>query len=289
MSWSESLAREIAENRCIFHLGSGLSCQSVDDDGARPLSWSELLKQLKENTLQDQGMKTLVEEFLTERKYLDAAEIIRTKGRADEFHRIIKHEFFDRRFMVSNSHRTIVEISPKIIATTNYDSIVEDALIEKGGRNSFVSFEHTTNGLIDAVRSPSTILFKFHGCAQHPRDIILSRSDYFKLRDKHRTSFDILTALYKINTVLFIGCGIEDPDINLLLENVRLEAGESSPSYALVGSLSYAAKIKDSIKTQYNIELVIYQQQDSKDHSQLEVLLSELNLKVLEVKAKYGL
>lgn len=289
MSWPESLAREIAENRCIFHLGSGLSCQSVDDNGARPLSWTNLLNELKERTLTDAAMIDLVDEFLAERKLLDAAEIIRTKGRGDEFNRIIKKEFFETDYHISESHRIIVEISPKIIATTNYDSIIENALIEKAGRNSFVSFEHTTNGLIDAVKSPSTILLKFHGCAQHPRDIIISRSDYFKLRDKYSVSFDILTSLYKINSVVFIGCGIEDPDINLLLENVRLQAGESSPSYALVGSLSYAAKIKETIKSQYNIELILYPQADVNDHSKFETVLSELNQKVLEVKSKYGI
>ncbi|HDS6497323.1 TPA: SIR2 family protein [Enterobacter asburiae] len=289
MSWPESLAREIAENRCIFHLGSGLSCQSTDDDGNRPLSWPGLLNELKDRTLQDPSMVSLVDDFLAEKKLLDAAEIIRTKGRSDEFNRIIKNEFFDKNFNISESHRIIVEISPKIIATTNYDSIIENALMEKAGRNSFVSFEHTTNGLIDAVKSPSTILIKFHGCAQHPRDIILSRSDYFKLRDRFSVSFDILTALYKINSVVFIGCGIEDPDINLLLENIRLQAGESSPSYALVGSLSYAAKIKETIKTQYNIELILYPQNHVNDHSNFERVLAELNEKVLEVKSKYGL
>lgn len=69
MSWPESLAREIAENRCIFHLGSGLSCQSTDDDGNRPLSWPGLLNELKDRTLQDPSMVSLVDDFLAEKNY----------------------------------------------------------------------------------------------------------------------------------------------------------------------------------------------------------------------------
>ncbi|MFG6076082.1 SIR2 family NAD-dependent protein deacylase [Erwinia sp. OPT-41] len=289
MSWPESLAREIAENRCIFHLGSGLSCQSVDENQERPLSWSNLLTDLNDRVVSDSGLRLLVSEFISEKKFLDAAEIIRTHGHQADFYSIITECFFTKRYIPSSSHNIIVEVSPKIIVTTNYDSIIEDAMIEISGRNSFHSFEYNTDGLIDAIRSPATILLKFHGCAQHSRNIILSRSDYFKLRDEHNVTFEIVTSLYKINTVLFIGCGIEDPDINLILENIRLRIGTSSPSYALVGSLSYAAKIKESIKKQYNIELIIYEQADPHDHSKFEEILSSLKDKVEEVKAKYGI
>lgn len=288
MSWPESLAREIAESRCIFHLGSGLSCQSVDEKGKRPLGWSVLLSELKDRILPEEH-QSLAQSFIEEKKFLDAAEIIRTHGRQADFNSIITEEFFSKTFIPSISHNTIVEISPKIIVTTNYDSIIESALIDISGNNSFHSFEYNTDGLIDAIRSPANILLKLHGCAQHTRNVILSRSDYFKLRDQYNVSFEIVTSLYKINTVLFIGCGIEDPDINLILENIRLRIGSSSPSYALVGSLSYAAKMKDSIKNQYNIELIIYDQANENDHSNFELMLIQLKDKVEEVKAKYGL
>ena len=127
-----------------------------------------------------------------------------------------------------------------------------------------------------------------HGCAKHAADTILSRSDYFNLRKKYRSFFELTSSLYKLNTVLFIGCGIEDPDINLILENNNIETDTTNPSYAMVGSKSYAARIKDTIKSQYNIELIIYEQDNESDHSKFEIKLHELKDRVDVIRTKYG-
>lgn len=286
--WHDSLVREIVEKRCIIHLGSGFSCQSVNEENNRLPSWEGLLIDLKEKILPNQSDRDLVDEFIQQKKYLDAAEVIKTKGREAEYNSRIKDIFINGQFKTSKSHEILVDISPKIIATTNYDTLIEGALIEQTGHNSFTQYEHTREGLLDSVRSPANILIKMHGCAKHPNSTILSRSDYFNLRNKHRDFFDLMSSLYKVNTVLFIGCGIEDPDINLILENNNLEVGSGNPSYAMVGSKSYAARIKDTIKSQYNIELILYEQDDENDHSRFEDKLVELKERVEYIRAKFG-
>lgn len=232
--------------------------------------------------------KELVDEFIEQKKFLDAAEVIRTKGNCAEYNSKIRQIFVESRFIPSKSHEILVNIAPRIFSTTNYDTLLEGALIENSGRDSFTQYEHTRDGLLDSIRSPSAILIKMHGCAKHPAETILSRSDYFTLRKKHRVFFDLMGSLYKLNTVLFIGCGIEDPDINLILENNNIETYTTNPSYAMVGSLSYAARIKDTIKSQYNIELVVYEQANNTDHSNFEAKLKELSDKVGTFRAKYG-
>lgn len=286
--WPESLVREIVEKRCVIHVGSGMSCQSVDADGQRPPSWQNLLTDLKEHTMPDEESRALANEFISGKRYLDAAEIIRLKGRPADFNAHIKQKFIERNYIVSNCHKMLVDISPKILVTTNYDTIIEGALIAESGHNSFTLFEHTREGLLDAIRSPSTILIKLHGCAKYPADIVLGRSDYFRLRKKHGTFFDLISAVYKLNTVLFIGCGIEDPDINLILENIQIQSDANNPSYALVGSKSYAAKLKDSIKSQYNIDLIVYEQLDDNDHSKFEPTMKMLSDQIKALRAKYG-
>jgi hypothetical protein len=286
--WPDSLVREIVDKRCILHIGSGVSCQSVDGNGNRAPSWEGLLNILKESTLADDSDKTLVDEFISQKKYLDAAEVIRTKGHRAEYNSKIRETFIESGFVPSRSHEILVNIAPRVFSTTNYDTLLEGALIENSGRDSFTQYEHTRDGLLDSVRSPSAILIKMHGCAKHPADTILSRSDYFNLRKKYRSFFELISSLYKLNTVLFIGCGIEDPDINLILENNNIETDTTNPSYAMVGSCSYAARIKDTIKSQYNIELVVYDQTDPHDHSNFESKLMELSDKVDTFRAKYG-
>lgn len=286
--WPESLVREIVEKRCVIHVGSGMSCQSVDESGDRPPSWPKLLQELKDHTLADISVTTQINEFISEKRYLDAAELIRIKGRAAEFNSRIKQIFVGKNYIPSECHSLLVDIAPKIFVTTNYDTLLEGALISESGHNSYTQYEHTRDGLLDALRSPSTILIKLHGCAKYPNDVVLSRSDYFRLRKRHGAFFDLVSAIYKLNTVLFIGCGIEDPDINLILENNNIQAEASNPSYAMVGSLSYAAKLKDTIKSQYNIELIIYQQQNPDDHSFFASAIKALAEQVTIVRTKYS-
>lgn len=287
--WPESLVREIIEKRCVIHVGSGMSCQAVDPHGCRPPSWPELLKSLCITTLHEDGPIELTNEFIDQKRYLDAAEIIRLKGRTADFNAKIKEIFIERDYIVSAAHSILVAISPKILVTTNYDTLIEGALISESGHNSFTQYEHTREGLLDALRSPTPILIKMHGCAKHPTEIVLCRSDYFKLRKKYGSFFELISAVYKLNTVLFIGCGIEDPDINLILENNQVQADTNHPSYAMVGSLSYAAKIKDTVKSQYNIDLIIYEQDNANDHSNFELKLDELAALVKLARTKFGL
>lgn len=265
-----------------------MSCQSVDENGKRPPSWPSLLEDLKDHTLSDPSAAPQINEFISEKRYLDAAELIRIKGRSAEFNARIKQTFVERNYTPSDCHNLLVDIAPKIFVTTNYDTLLEGALINESGHNSYTQYEHTREGLLDALRSPSTILVKLHGCAKYPSDIVLSRSDYFRLRKKHGAFFDLVSSIYRLNTVLFIGCGIEDPDVNLILENNNIQTEASNPSYAMVGSLSYAAKLKDTIKSQYNIELITYHQDNSDDHSQFSQAIKELAEQVALVRTKYS-
>lgn len=286
--WPESLIRELVEKRCVVHVGAGMSCQSVDDLGDRPPSWPTLLEQLATHTLSDSSVNAQITQFISEKRYLDAAEFIRIKGRSAEFNARVKQIFIEKNYTPSECHKMLVDVAPKVFVTTNYDTILEGALISESGHNSYTQYEYTREGLLDAVRSPSTILVKLHGCAKYPNDIILSRSDYFKLRKKHAGFFDLVSSIYKLNTVLFIGCGIEDPDLNLILENNNIQSETSNPSYAMVGSQSYAAKLRDTIKSQYNIDLIIYDQNTDADYSGFEPAIKNLAEQVNLMRAKYS-
>lgn len=290
--WPPSLVRELAERRCIIHLGSGMSCSSKSkiNTEVTPPSWKLLLETLRDSTLSGPKNKSLVNEFIKNNKFLDAAEVIKLNGKSAEYNAKLYEIFISHDYLPSEAHDILAsKITPKIITTTNYDTIIEGALIENSGHNSFIQFEHSTDGLLDAIRSPSTILIKMHGCAKHPNATILSRSDYFSLRKNHPSFFNTISALFKINTVLFIGCGIEDPDINLILENNNITNDSSNPHYALVGDKSYAFKLKATIKSQYNIDLITYNQKSKDDHSGFIAMIRHLEQELTEERTKLGI
>jgi hypothetical protein len=285
--WPESLCREIAERRCVIHAGSGLSCQSFGAAGDRPPSWPVLLRELSSKLSGSTG--ALADQLITDKKFLDAAEVVRSNIPSAEYSSVIKSRFLTPAYGPSKAHKSVVQIAPKIFLTTNYDTIIESTLTSASGIDSYTQFEYGTEGLNDAIRSPDTILIKMHGCAKHPGQTILSRSDYFKLRAQYGHFFNTIEAIYNINTVLFIGCGFEDPDILLLLENICISApGTTHSNYALLGERSYGSVMKALLKSQYNIEVITYAQTDENDHSQFEPALDALENDVAVIRAKYG-
>jgi hypothetical protein len=51
--------------------------------------------------------------------------------------------------------------------------------------------------------------------------LIFTRKDYAEARTKHVLFYEILKSLVLTHTFLFIGCGIDDPDIRSLFEDVQ--------------------------------------------------------------------
>ena len=256
--------------------------------GEHPPGWRRLLENLSER-LAKSDAKNLANFLINKEKYLDAAEVIRTNISAGEYASELKASFVTASYQPSSAHRYIIKIAPKIFATTNFDTLMETALVDFSGLDSFTQFDHSTSGLNDAIRSPDTILLKMHGCAKRPVGTILGRSDYFRLRQQYSPFFELVTSIYKVNTVLFIGCGFEDPDINLILENIKIsQPSVTHPNYALLGSKSYGTKMASLLKSQYNIEVVIYEQSDENDHEMFPDALKELFNEVSATRAKHG-
>ena len=87
-----------------------------------------------------------------------------------------------------------------------------------------------------ALRSTTRVILKAHGCVSDPSKIVLSRGQYFEARRRYGYFYEILDAVFLTSTLLFVGCGLTDPDIQLVLENANISAPSTHPHYALVES-----------------------------------------------------
>jgi hypothetical protein len=82
----------------------------------------------------------------------------------------------------------------------------------------------------------------------------------------------VLDALFVTHTVLFVGYGLSDPDIQLLLENATISARSSHPHYALVEDTVHA-DVESAARTSYNIHFIKYA---AGRHDEAERLMREL-------------
>lgn len=81
------------------------------------------------------------------------------------------------------------------------------------------------------------------------------------------------------HTFVFLGCGINDPDIQLILENTNFLYPGCLPHYFVTAKNTYSREVEQSLLHNRNLELLTYDNADG-THRQLIIELSDLVLKV---------
>ena len=70
--------------------------------------------------------------------------------------------------------------------------------------------------------------------------MIFSRSTYAEARVQFASFYHLVDALLLTNTLLILGCGLSDPDFQLLLENFNYRFPNAAPHY-----MTYAERSTD--------------------------------------------
>lgn len=257
MNWPKALVTELASRRCIIFIGSGASagCLSQDDSKSPP-TWSAYLQRLIE-LMSDKTDLPTIEDYIWKEKYLEAAEIIKKNISPADFSAFIREEFVIPRYKPSKIHESILEIDPKIIITTNYDDIYDSFCRTGAAHEGYNISKYYDSHIISDLRSPVRLIIKAHGCISDAAQIVLTKSEYFRARQKYASFYKVLDSLFLTHTILFLGYSLTDPDIQLVLENVNIAAPSSHPHYFVTGNNLNSA-IKLSNKSAYNIEFIEY-------------------------------
>ena len=255
MNWPSALIKELAARRCIIFLGSGASAASMSQDGVtRPPAWSLYLDGLI-GIMNGNSDKPVIRDLIQKEKYLDAAEIIISNISPSNYTEYIREKLQLPRFQPSAIHEAVFKIDPKIVITTNYDDIYDNYCKLGTSSNGYNVCKHTETHLVSDLRSPYRSIVKSHGCISNPSETILTRSQFFEARQKYSNFYKVIDSLFVTNTILFIGYSLNDPDIQLLLENANISAIGSHPHYACMPDDMHPT-IKTSLKKIYNIELI---------------------------------
>ncbi len=185
IQWSNSLIIEIAERRCIFVMGAGVSAGCISENGEKtPPDWEALLRGLL-GAFADGAEKTIVEEMLVEKQYLDAAQIIKDKITAADFRDYIVNEFIRPKYTPSTIHRVLHEIDPKIVLTTNFDNVYENYCMSVSSDQGYNVCKYYENHALNDIRSTARVILKAHGCVADASKIVLTTWLLPSLRNIH--------------------------------------------------------------------------------------------------------
>lgn len=281
IGWPDSLVAELAERRCVIFLGAGASAGCKPRSGTdAPPTWKRLLEdaaaKVQDNHERDEAIGLIGKE-----QYLDAAQVIWDSLHPPDIHAFLREKFKKPNYEPSEIHTTVVDLDPKIVITTNIDDIYETYCKNAGSDQGYNHCNYYDTHALNDIRSTLRVILKAHGCITDPSQAVMTRRQYFEAKLKHTQFYSLLDALFLTNTILFIGCGLSDPDIQLVLENANIAVPSVHPHYALVEGGRHHSLV-DSIKKTYNIQLLEYA---NGKHNEAGTALKDLSQRVEAYRA----
>lgn len=111
-------------------------------------------------------------------------------------------------------HDLIMSLNPKHILTTNYDTLIEEAAV-KFGRN----FSVINSDKVVSETENTNYIVKVHG--DFSSEFVLKEQDYLDYENKYELIDNIVKTIFATSLVVFIGYGLNDYNIKLILNWVK--------------------------------------------------------------------
>lgn len=244
-------------NRCAVLVGAGASA------GAGLPLWGALLDNMV-NAALDHGVISAdkadqYRQLATKpEKYLMIASGLKDDLRVyfDEF---IENTFISPRPSPTSLHEALVTLDKlQFVLTTNYDTIIERAYRDKNPDVSVCTFRDSGE-IQRRLSKREFFILKAHGDATKVTNgIILTDVDYRDLVLRQRGYQSLLSAMFTMFTIVFVGASMTDPEILLLLNYIAdAFAPSAGPSHFAVMAQEDITEVeKDRWFKDFNIQLI---------------------------------
>lgn len=281
MVWPEDLILELARKRCVVFLGSGISANATDENGNHPPTWSKFLEEGNGNVTGTEH--SIIEKCISNYEYLMACELLRKQLGNDSFDELLKKEFCGMGFSPADIHKHIFSLDSRITITPNFDKIYDNYAQTKS-RSTVVLKHYYDNDIAKYLRSKDSVIIKNHGSIDKTDKIIFTQADYAKARIENSDFYKIMEALILTHTFLFLGAGLNDPDIKLLFENYAMMFQLSKSHYFVIPDNCYSDLELNVYSETRHLKFIKYNPADN--HKELTESIEDLAKKVEEKKVE---
>lgn len=270
INWPKEVVSDVSRRRCVIFLGSGISMNSVSQTGRMPKTWLKFLQ----SALGSISPRAHINKLLKENDYLTACEVIKRKLGKEEFTRAVREEFLTPGYQPAEIHERIFSLDSRIVATPNFDKIYETYANAKAN-GSIIVKQHYDSDVISAIRGSERVILKIHGTIDSPKNLIFTRAEYAEARTKYSSFYEILEALTLTHTFIFLGCGVNDPDIKLLLEDTLFKHNSSRAHVMLLPTNALHKSVINVIQDTMNLNIIQYSPKNN--HKELLDSIIDLN------------
>lgn len=193
------------QNAAVF-AGAGLSIP------AGILDWKELLREIA----QDVGLDVDREHDL-----VTVAQYHHNRRGRHRINQTLVNEFSARAHLTDN-HKILAALPIRTFWTTNYDTLLEDAL-RAVGKTPDVKI--TTENLATTVPRRDAVVYKMHGDVSQPDRAVVTKEDYEVYGATRQLFSTTLQGDLVSKTFLFLGFSFSDPNLAYILSRIRVLLG----------------------------------------------------------------
>ncbi len=274
MEIPEHLIHQIAKGQAVAFVGAGLS------QGAGLPGWVQLLWQMldwgEKNsiTLNDRAE---LEDCINDGDLLTVAEEMRERFGRAAFHQFMVDKIRMPKPMPAPTHRLLPGIPFSAVLTTNYDKLIESVYEKTDEYASPHYFTHQEYPELSmAVRSGEFYILKVHGTIDRIETVILGKTDYRDIIYNNRPLHQYLLSLFSSKTLLFLGYSLNDPDLMLVLDELRATFKDYTVThYALMNADEVSLLRQKRFRQDYGIQILPYSP-SAPDHPEVGQFLEEL-------------
>lgn len=269
IKWPSELIEDLARRKAVLFLGAGVSANSTGDNGKRPPSWEQFLLTCLDKC---EDGKDTIRSFLESKDYLTACELLKVRL-ADQWYEILANEFSRPRYKPADIHKSLFQLDCRLVLTQNFDKIFDVyTLNETQGDTVVKNYYDDDTPLV--MRRNYRAVIKVHGSIDEPSKTIFTRGDYAQVRHRYRGFQNLIDALFLTHTFVFLGCGLNDPDLRLFLEQHAHNQPSAPVHYMASPEGEISSELDVSIKDNMNIRLLRYS--DASGHQELTDSVKEL-------------
>ncbi|MCD1656203.1 SIR2 family protein [Treponema zuelzerae] len=219
-SFINNYVKALKEKNAVAFIGSGMSVSQGFFD------WKKLLKPVADKLGLDindeqHDLTSLAQFFVDDHG-----------GVRGELDQILVEEYGKTKMSVSDNHRILARLPIQIYWTTNYDRLIENALLEQG---KTPDIKKAQSDLTVNLPKRDAIIYKMHGDIETVSETVLTKHEYEDYNKKRELFSNAFKSDYVSRTFLFIGFSFTDPNLDYLISRIRTTLGQNiKPDYYFI-------------------------------------------------------
>ena len=265
----KDLSEIIRKGECVLFVASGLSTKVVRKNRKRLPGWKDFLLELlawcQQNRVTFNSEPEEIDEMIQKGNYLMAAQELQEIISNNEFSEFLNSVFRDVKVKPTNNHISLTKIPFRAILTTNYDTLIEGAYaLSNDGRLPNKYTQNDLSAALSPLRKKEFFIFKMHGDIDRVETIILGNRSYNSLLHKSPEYLSFLEILFTTQTVLFVGFGGSDPDLDYVIDKLSTVFSRTlNKHYLLAPSKKFNFTEKRRLLIDKRLEVLEYDASDN--------------------------